>query len=168
MRDNNFSKEVHILNGRCYEHDFDKDYGVNFPFDIERLPSDSDDYYKGYCKGMEMLFELVKRGDLANEGLVYDDYEEDCGECEDCSCFDDAFNTGYDVGFKKGIQIAHEEFEEDIYINGYIIGKIDDIKHKVIALGCDNSDKVNEILMELSELIKDEAMEAVNEYLGYR
>ena len=115
-----------------------------------------------------MLFGLVKRGDLANEGLVYDDYEEDCGECEDCSCFDDAFNTGYDVGFKKGIQIAHEEYEEDIYINGYIIGKIDDIKHKVIALGCDNSDKVNEILMELSELIKDVAMEAVNDYLGYR
>ncbi|MBR5151996.1 MAG: hypothetical protein IKW60_00500 [Clostridia bacterium] len=166
MRDSMFSKEVHILNGRCYKCDCEKDYGDNFPFDIERLPSDSDDYYKGYCKGMESMFDLAKRGDLVDTGIIYnEDFEDDC---EDYDCFDEAFDNGYEVGFKKGIQVAHDEIEEDIYIDGYKIGKIDDIKHKVIALGSDKSDKVNEILKDLTELIKDEAMEAVNDYLGYR
>lgn len=166
MKNNGFSKEVRILNGRCYEHDCEKDYGANFPFDIERLPSDSNEYYKGYCKGMEMLFDLAKRGDLVDKGIIYDeDFEDDC---EDCACFDEAYDAGYEIGFKKGHQIAREELEEDIYIDGYRIGKIDDIKHKVIALGSDNSDKVNEILKDLTDLIKDFAMDAVDEYLGYR
>ena len=165
MRDNKFSKEIRILNGRCYECNCEKDYGDNFPFDIERLPSDSDDYYKGYCKGMEMLFDLAKRGDLADKGIIYDEYYEDeCGECEDCPCF----NSGFDMGFRQGSKTAREELMDDIYIDGYRIGKIDDIKHKVIALGSDNSEKVNEILKDLSDLIKDFAMDAVNEYLGYR
>ena len=166
MKNNGFSKEVHILRDRCFECDCEKDYGNNFPFDIERLPTDSDDYYKGYCKGMENMFELAKRGDLVDTGIIYDEDFEDA--CEDYDCFDEAFDNGYEVGFKKGIQIAHDEIEEDIYIDGYKIGKIDDIKHKVIALGSDKSDKVNEILKDLTELIKDEAMEAVNNYLGYR
>lgn len=159
-------KDVHIFKGRSYEHDYNKDYMGKFPYDIERLPSDSNDFYKGYCEGMEELFKLVKRGDFAEEGLIYDEFEEDCDECEEC--FDNIFNEGYDIGFKKGIQIAHEEIEEDIYISGYKIGKIDDIKHKVIALNSDNSDKVNEILADLTNLIKDEAMQAVEDYLGYR
>lgn len=166
MKNNSFSKEVHILRGRCYECNCEKDYGNTFPFDIERLPSDSDEYYNGYCKGMENMFELAKRGDLADKGIIYDgDFEDDC---EDCACFDNAFDAGYEVGFKKGIHVAHDEIEEDIYISGYKIGKIDDIKQKIIALGCDNSEKVNEILTDLTNLIKDEAMEAVNNYLGYR
>ena len=116
MRDNKFSKEVRILNGRCYECNCEKDYGDNFPFDIERLPSDSDDYYKGYCKGMEMLFDLAKRGDLADKGIIYDEYYEDeCGECEDCPCF----NSGFDMGFRQGSKIAREELMDDIYIDGY-------------------------------------------------
>lgn len=90
--------------------------------------------------------------------------EEDYEECEDCPCFD----AGFNMGFKQGHKVAREELMDDIYIDGYKIGKIDDIKHKVIALGSDKSDKVNEILKDLTELIKDEAMEAVNDYLGYR
>lgn len=89
----------------------------------------------------------------------------DLGEaCEDCPCFDAAF----DMGFRQASKIAREELMDDIYIDGYRIGKIDDIKHKVVALGSDNSEKVNEILKDLTDLIKDFAMEAVNDYLGYR
>lgn len=161
-------KDVHILKGRSYEHDYNKDYMGKFPYDIERLPSDSNDFYKGYCEGMQKLYELVKRGDFAEEGLIYDDFEEYCDDCEDDTCIDNAFDAGYEVGFKKGIKIAHEEMQEDIYISGYKISKIDDIKHKVIALNSDNVDKVNEILAALSDLIKDEAMQAVDDYLGYR
>ena len=84
--------------------------------------------------------------------------------CEDCPCF----NSGFDMGFRQGSKIAREELMDDIYIDGYRIGKIDDIKHKVIALGSDNSEKVNEILKDLTDLIKDFAMDAVDEYLGYR
>ena len=90
--------------------------------------------------------------------------EEDCEECEDCPCFD----AGFNMGFKQGHKVAREELMDDIYINGYKISKIDDIKHKVIALNSDNVDKVNEILAALSDLIKDEAMQAVDDYLGYR
>lgn len=169
MRDIEVKNDVPLWNGRSYEHDYGKNYKGKFPFDIERLPSDSDDYYNGYCTGMEKLFELVKSGDLADMGVTYNEnFEEDCCECEDCPCFDDAFNSGYDIGFKKGIQIAHEELEDDIYINGFKIDKIDDIRHKVMELGSDNSEKINEILSDLTGLMKDIAWDAVEEYLGYR
>ena len=169
MRDSEFKKDVHILKGRSYEHDYGKDYDGKFPFDIERLPTDTDEFYRGYCEGMQKLYELAIRGDLAEEGIIYDNnFEEDCCECEDCTCFDNAFDAGYEVGFKKGIRIAHEELEDDIYINGFKIDKIDDIRHKVMALDSDNSDKINEILSDLTNLMKEIAWDAVEEYLGYR
>lgn len=93
------------------------------------------------------------------------EFEDEYGDgCEDCPCF----NNGFDMGFRQGSKIAREELMDDIYIDGYRIGKIDSIKHKVIALGSDKSDKVNEILKDLTDLIKDFAMDAVNEYLCYR
>lgn len=98
-------------------------------------------------------------------------FEKDCeiedkydDGCEDCHCF----NSAFDMGFRQGSKIAREELMDDIYIDGYRISKIDDIKHKVIALGSDNSEKVNEILKDLTDLIKEFAMDAVDEYLGYR
>ena len=92
---------------------------------------------------------------------IEDEYDDGC---EDCPCF----NSGFDMGFRQGSKIAREELMDDIYIDGYRIGKIDSIKHKVAALGSDKSDKVNEILKDLTDLIKDFAMDAVNEYLCYR
>ena len=124
---------------------------------------------------LEMKDELVKVGSLEDctEYSVCQDcpFGKDCefedeydDGCEDCPCF----NNGFDMGFRQGSKIAREELMDDIYIDGYRIGKIDSIKHKVIALGSDKSDKVNEILKDLTDLIKDFAMDAVNEYLCYR
>ncbi len=124
---------------------------------------------------LEMKDELVKVGCLEDcteysvcqdcpfgaDCEIEDEYDDGC---EDCPCF----NNGFDMGFRQGSKVAREELMDDIYIDGYRIGKIDDIKHKVIALGSDNSEKVNEILKDLSDLIKDFAMDAVEEYLGYR
>jgi len=92
-----------------------------------------------------------------------EDYDLD-DECED--------NEWFDIGFRKGHQVAREELMGDIYINGYKVDRIDDIKQKVITLGnCipfEHRETIDEILEELTNLIKDVAMEAVDEYLGYR
>ena len=89
-------------------------------------------------------------------------------ECENCPCFD----AGFDMGFRHGSKIAREELMDDIYINGCKIDRIDDIRQKVITLGhhipFEHREAIDEILEDLTILIKDEAMEAVNEYLGYR
>ena len=169
MSDNKFDKKVRILNGRCYACDCEKDCSDKFPFDIERFPNESDEHYKGYCDGMESMFDLARRGDLADKGIIYnEDFKDECGECEDCPCF----NDGFDMGFKHGQKVAREELEDDIYINGYKIDRIDDLRQKVITLGhhipFEHREAIDEILEDLTSLIKDEAMEAVNDYLGYR
>ena len=96
------------------------------------------------------------------------DLDDECDECEDCPCF----NDGFDLGFKKGHQAAREELMEDIYISGQKIDKIDNTRKSVLALGykisSEYNDTINRILEGLSDLIKDEALEAVDEYLGYR
>lgn len=96
-----------------------------------------------------------------------EDYDLD-DVCEDCNCFNNAF----DMGFHQAYKLAREELMDDIYINGYKISQIDDIRHKVMALGnviaSDNVDKIDEILSDLTNLIKDTAMDAIDEYLGYR
>lgn len=98
----------------------------------------------------------------------FDEVEEDYEECEDCPCFD----AGFNMGFKQGNRVAREELMDDVYINGYKISKIDDIRQKVLALGnlmsSDDYEKIDEILNDLTDLIKDMAFEAVEEYLGYR
>lgn len=94
--------------------------------------------------------------------------EEDYDECEDCPCF----NDGFDLGFKKGHQVAREELMDDIYISGQKIDKIDEIRQKVLALGynisSEHSEQINSILEDLSNLLKDIAFEAIEDYLGYR
>ena len=96
------------------------------------------------------------------------DLDVDGDACEDCPCF----NDGFDMGFKHGQKVAREELEDDIYINGYKIDRIDDLRQKVITLGhhipFEHREAIDEILEDLTNLIKDEAMEAVNDYLGYR
>ena len=96
------------------------------------------------------------------------DLDDDGDACEDCPCF----NDGFDMGFKHGQKVAREELEDDIYINGYKIDRIDDLRQKVITLGhhipFEHREAIDEILEDLTSLIKDEAMEAVNDYLGYR
>lgn len=94
--------------------------------------------------------------------------EEDYDICEDCPCFDEGFN----MGFKHGQKIAREELMDDIYINGYKISQIDDIRQKVLALGnliaSDAYEKIDEILSDLTDLMRGVAFEAIEEYLGYR
>lgn len=101
------------------------------------------------------------------------------GSCQNCPCVEDCDldnecedNEWFDIGFRKGHQVACEELMGDIYINGYKIDRIDDIKQKVITLGnCipfEYRKVIDEILEELSGLMKDVAFEAIEEYLGYR
>lgn len=169
MRDIKIKKDVPLWKGRSNEHDYGKDYNGKFPFDIERLPNESDDHYAGYCKGMESMFDLVKKGDLADMGVTYNEnFDEDYDECDCCNCFDEAF----DLGFKKGHQVACEECMDDIYISGSKIDKIDDIRQKVIALGhispFECQEQIDAILKDLSDLMKGLAFDAIEEYLGYR
>lgn len=96
------------------------------------------------------------------------DLDDDGDACEDCPCF----NDGFDMGFKHGQKVAREELMDDIYIDGYKISQIDDIRQKVLALGnlisSDNHEKIDEILTDLTDLIRGVAFEAIEEYLGYR
>ena len=102
-----------------------------------------------------------------------------CARCQNCPCIKGCDldnecedNEWFDIGFRKGHQVACEELMGDIYINGYKIDRIDDIKQKVITLGnCipfEYRKVIDEILEELSGLMKDVAFEAIEEYLGYR
>lgn len=134
---------------------------------------------------MLILEEIVMRDDLSKVDYLEEDgagcspcqdcpfgkdYEvkEDCEECEDCPCFD----AGFNMGFKQGHKVAREELMDDIYINGYKISQIDDIRQKVLALGnlisSDDYEKIDEILTDLTDLMRGVAFEAVEEYLGYR
>ena len=105
--------------------------------------------------------------------------EDGCAGCQNCPYVEDydlddkcEDNEWFDIGFRKGHQVACEELMGDIYINGYKIDRIDDIKQKVITLGnyipFEYKGAIDEILEELSGLMKDVAFEAIEEYLGYR
>ncbi len=159
---------------RKFEHHFGKDYGDRFPYDIERLKSDTSDFYAGFCAGAENVYSLAKAGCFKDEGIEYvgepfeEDDEYDGCECEDCDCFDEIF----DLGYKKGFQASREEIMDDIFIDGRKIDKIENIRQKVLALGCnltyEHIGALNEVVNDITNLIKDEAFEAVEEYLGYR
>ncbi len=159
---------------RKFEQHFGKDYGDKMPYDIERLKSDTDDYYSGFCAGAENVFSLAKAGCFKDEGIEYvdepfeEDDEYDGCECEDCDCFDEIF----DLGYKKGFQASREEIMDDIFIDGRKIDRIEAIRQKVLALGrsltYEHIGALNEIVNDLTNLLKATAFEAVEEYLGYK
>ena len=116
---------------------------------------------------MLILEEIVMRDDLSKVDYLEEDGA-GCSPCQDCPCFD----AGFNMGFKQGHKVAREELMDDIYINGYKISQIDDIRQKVLALGnlisSDDYEKIDEILTDLTDLMRGVAFEAVEEYLGYR
>ncbi len=154
---------------RRFEHHFGKNYGDKFPYDIQRLSSDTNDFYNGFCAGAENVYSLAKSNCFNDEGIEYvgEPFEED-DECEDCPCFEEAF----DLGYKKGVQASREEIIDDIFIDGRKIDIIDGIRQKVMALGFDipskNVGQIDNILADLTALLKEEAFGAVEDYLGYR
>ena len=77
-----------------------------------------DDLIKARClEENDMENSICQNCPLGKDCEVEEDYD----ECEDCPCF----NDGFDLGFKKGHQVAREELMEDIYISGQKIDKID-------------------------------------------
>lgn len=175
--DSDFSK--YLEQRRRFEKFDNKPFGDRFPFEIERKPTDSDDYYAGICQGAKVFYEMWKsdifedgsipvtyfskeynRGLLSDWGSEDDDFEED------------AYEEGFDAGFKQGYQSARADLEEDIYIDTDKICKLDQVHNELLEIGRSLSpwdiDKLNTVLKRVIELKYDVAKEAVDEYLGYK
>ena len=87
--------------------------------DVEKLDTDSDDFYKGYCDGINAAYEVI-----------HDNPEFNCPHLPTCNCdksipciscenapapidASDDYMTGYDAGYRKGEIIFRVENKEE-------------------------------------------------------
>lgn len=166
---------------RRFEKYDNKPFGEDFPFMIERKPTDSDDYFEGICQGAKVVYEMLKSGVFedgsipvtyfskeSNRGLCCDGDAED----EDIEYFEeDAYEEGFDAGFKQGYQSACEDTKSDIFIDTEKICKLDQLHNEILELGRRlhpaHIDMLNAIVKRVTDLKYDVAKEAVDDFLGY-
>jgi len=158
----------------------DKPFGDDFPFKIERKPTDNDEFYKGLCQGAKAVYEMLnigifedstrpvtfflneKNGCVCGEHCLddYEDYE------------DEVYEAGFEDGFRKGIQVAQDEMREEIYIDSEKICKLDQLHNEILELGRklhpSDIDMLNSVLNRIVELKYNVAKDAVDDYLGYK
>ena len=171
---------------RRYVKSDDRPFGDDFPFSIERKPTDSNDYYRGLYQGSKAVYEMLKIGIFEdgskpvtyfsneNSGCVrgnwcLENYEDD----EEFELFEeDVYEAGFDDGFRRGIQVVQEEMGEEIYIDTEKICKLDQLHNELLELGRklhpSDIDLLNAVLKRVVEMKYDVAKDAVDDYLGYR
>lgn len=167
-------------NIRCYVKSDDKPFGDNFPFSIERKPTDSNEYYSGLCQGAKAVYEMLNIGifEDSTRPVTYFSNENDAcvrGACslDDYEDYeDDIYETGFDDGFRKGIQVAQDEMREEIYVDAEKVCKLDQLHNELLELGRklhpSDIDMLNAVLKRVVDLKYDVAKDAVDDYLGYR
>ncbi|MBR5156374.1 MAG: hypothetical protein IKW59_01240 [Clostridia bacterium] len=177
LSNDDFSK--YLEKRRRFEKFDNKPFGDRFPFEIERKPTDSDDYFAGICQGAKIFYEMWKSDIFEDSSIpvTYFSKESNRGLCcdwdaEDDDFEDDAYEEGFDAGFKQGYQSACADVEEDIYVDTEKICKLDQLHNEILELGRKlhpaDINTLNAVLKRIVELKYDVAKDAVDEYLGYK
>lgn len=155
-----------------------------FPFSIERKPTDSDDFYRGICQGAKVVYEMLKSGIFedssipvtyfskeSNRGMCCDWCMEDNTDEENEDFEDDAYEAGFDDGFRHGYQSACDDTKSDIFIDTEKICKLDQLHNEILELGRRlhpaHIDMLNTIVKRVTDLKYEVAKEAVDDFLGY-
>lgn len=163
---------------RRFEKYDDKPFGEDFPFRIERKPTDSDDYFNGICQGAKVVYEMLKSGifEDASIPVTYFSKEGNRGLCcdwdeEDEDFEDDAYEAGFDDGFRQGYQSACEDTKSDVFVDTEKICQLDQLHNEILELGRRihpaHIDMLNSIVKRVTEMKYDVAKEAVDDFLGY-
>lgn len=152
---------------------------------------EQDCYASGYIRGFTEGFEERFKKLLREEVLAPEDHKciyapnGICGEpicCGNCPTHpdfiddewfeDDAYEQGFDAGFKQGYQSARADVEEDIYVDTDKVCKIDQLHNEILELGKKlhptDVSMLNSVLQRVLDLKYDVAKDAVDEYLGYK
>ena len=167
-------------NIRRYVKSDDRPFGDEFPFEVERKPTDSTDYYSGLCQGAKAVYEMLKIGLFEDSTKPVTYFSNENNGCVHGACsLDDykdleneLYEAGFDDGFRKGIQVAQDEMHEEIYVDAEKVCKLDQLHNELLELGRklhpSDIDMLNSVLNRVVDLKYGVAKDAIDDYLGYK